>query len=202
MCDWAGVPPEIDASPPAHTGSLATVGASTCLSACPAGRVACSTVEAGVAFSWAAHGVGCYAHPVDWVYAVGYRHEVIHSGVLEVLLSDAESGPRVAQDLLGDGHLQVDVVCSPRREARIGPARRRPIDLAADLKLSDGATVSLGVEVKVDSAWSPSQLESTVALHDQGVLLAVGCTALTATGPEMPRGWRLVGAEGMGVDCC
>jgi hypothetical protein len=131
---------------------------------------------------------------VDWVDAVGYRHEVIHSGVLEVLLSDVESGPRVAQDLLGDG-LQVQAVCSPRREVRIGPARRRPIDLAADLKLSNGATVKLGVEVKVDSAWSPKQLESTVALPDQGVLLAVGCTALTATEPEMPRGWRLVGPK-------
>lgn len=49
------------------------------------------------------------------------------------------------------------------------------------------------MEVKVDSAWTPAQLTSTLNEDDKGVLLAVGCTALTATQPELPRNWRLVG---------
>ena len=48
--------------------------------------------------------------------------------------------------------------------------------------------------MKVDSAWTPEQLTSTVNEDDEGVLLAVGCTALTATPLEMPtENWRLVG---------
>jgi hypothetical protein len=138
-------------------------------------------------------GTSVYADRVDWVGAVGYQHEVVHSAVVDHLLSGADSGSHVAQALLGDETLHVEAVCATDREARIGPRRRRPIDFAATLKLRNGRELKLGVEVKVDSAWSPEQLKSTVAPGDRGVLLAVGCTALAATEAEMPSGWRFVG---------
>lgn len=73
------------------------------------------------------------------------------------------------------------------------PGRRRPIDLAATLHLPNSGRRGLGVEVKVDSAWTPTQLTSIINEEDAGVLLAVGCTALAATQPELPGSWRLVG---------
>jgi hypothetical protein len=129
---------------------------------------------------------------MDWVQTVGYQHEVIHTGVLEHLLNGA-SGVAVAQALLGNKAPPMLSVEGCTREKRM-PGRRRPIDLAATLRLPTDRTRWLGVEVKVDSAWTPQQLTSTVNEDDEGVLLTVGCTALTATPPEMPtENWRLVG---------
>lgn len=128
---------------------------------------------------------------MDWVQAVGYQHEVIHTGVLGYLL-DGESGPGFAQALLGDEATAILSVEECTREKRM-PGRRRPIDLAATLVLPNGRRRRLGVEVKVDSRWMYTQLTSTINEDDAGVLLAVGCTALAATQPELPRNWRLVG---------
>lgn len=136
--------------------------------------------------------LGCRLARVDWVQAVGYQHEVVHTGVLEHLLN-GESRVMVAQALLGDEAPAILNIEGCTREKRM-PGRRRPIDLAATLGLPAGRTRWLGVEVKVDSAWTPEQLTSTVNEDDKGVLLAVGCTALTATPPEMPtENWVLVG---------
>ena len=129
---------------------------------------------------------------MDWVQAVGYQHEVIHTGVLEHLLNGKSRGT-VAQALLGDEAPAILNVEGCTREKRM-PGKRRPIDLAATLQLPADRTRWLGVEVKVDSAWTPAQLTSTINDDDDGVLLAVGCTALAATPPEMPtENWRLVG---------
>jgi hypothetical protein len=126
---------------------------------------------------------------MDWVQAVGYQHEVIHTGVLEHLLN-GESRVAVARALLGtDAPAIVNVEDSVREKRMRG---RRPIDLAATLLLPADHKRGLGVEVKVDSRWTPAQLTSTVDDEDDGVLLAVGCTALAATQPELPCNWRLV----------
>jgi hypothetical protein len=127
---------------------------------------------------------------VDWVQTIGYQHEVIHTGVLEHLLN-SESGVTVARTLLGDEAPTILKVAGCAREKRM--RRRRPIDLAATLVLPADRTLELGVEVKVDSRWTYTQLTSTINDDDEGVLLAVGCTALAATQPELPPNWRLVG---------
>lgn len=127
---------------------------------------------------------------MDWVQAVGYQHEVIHTGVLEHLLN-GESPVTVAQALLGNEPPAILNVEDCEREKQV--RRRRPIDLAATLRLPADRTVRLGVEVKVDSRWTYTQLTSTINDDDAGVLLAVGCTALAATQPELPPNWRLVG---------
>ena len=126
---------------------------------------------------------------MDWVQAVGYQHEVIHTGVLAYLLN-GESRVAVAHALLGANTPAILNVEDSVREKRM--RGRRPIDLAATLLLSADRTRRLGVEVKVDSRWTPAQLTSTINDDDDGVLLAVGCTALAATQPELPSNWQLV----------
>lgn len=69
---------------------------------------------------------------MDWGQAVGYQHEVIHTGVLASLLS-GESRVRVAQALLGDEAPAILNVEDCAREKRM--RGRRPIDLAATLRL-------------------------------------------------------------------
>ncbi len=129
---------------------------------------------------------------MDWVQTVGYQHEVIHTGVLERLLN-GESGATVAQALLRDEATTIVSVEGSTREKRM-PGARRPIDLAATLRLPADGSRWLGVEVKVDSAWAPTQLTAIINDDDDGVLLAVGCTALAVMPPEMPRkNWQLVG---------
>ena len=133
---------------------------------------------------------GCTLAGVDWVQAVGYQHEVVHTGVLEHLLN-GESRVTVAQALLGDEAPAILSVEACEREKQM--RRRRPIDLAAILRLPADRTFWLGVEVKVDSRWTYTQLTSTIDDGDAGVLLAVGCTALAATQSDLPPNWRLVG---------
>jgi hypothetical protein len=129
---------------------------------------------------------------MDWVKAVGYRYEVIHTSVLEHLFT-GESRATVAQELLGDGVPPIRDIEVWGREKRM-PDRRRPIDLAATLRLPADAMRLLGVEVKVDSAWTGEQLRSTISDDDEGVLLAIGCTALAVTPSDLPgKNWRLVG---------
>ena len=70
---------------------------------------------------------------MDWVQAVGYQHEVIHTGVLEHLLNGKSRGT-VAQALLGDEAPAILNVEGCTREKRM-PGKRRPIDLAATLQL-------------------------------------------------------------------
>jgi hypothetical protein len=130
---------------------------------------------------------------MDWVEVIGYQHEVMHTGVLAYLLR-GDSGAQVAGALL-DGPAVVGV-------EDVWPEQRlngsRPIDLAGWVIERDGTRTRLGVETKVDSAWSPGQLTETVPTDAFGVLLAVGYTALAATDGDLaaisprPGAWRLI----------
>jgi len=130
---------------------------------------------------------------VDWIEAIGYQHEPLHAGALAIVLADAESRLAVAETLFDHPVRRVD---DPLRERRIGPNRRRPVDVLLKAESSTGAAVRLGVEVKVDSAWSPRQLTEEVGPDDTGLLLALGCTALAVQDDDLPRGWRLMGPKG------
>ena len=130
---------------------------------------------------------------MDWVEAIGYQHEVLHTAALAHLLR-SDNGPGVAGALIGDCEIdRVDDVWSEQRLTG-----RRPIDLAAWLVTPAGSRTLFGVETKVDSAWSPAQLTETVPVDAYGVLLAVGYTALAATDGDLaelsptPGQWRLV----------
>jgi hypothetical protein len=103
----------------------------------------------------------------------------------------------VARALTKDGG--IEGVGEPRQEVSLPGRGRHPCDLVAPLRLAGGATGSLVVETKVDSAWSPGQLEATTPQDAHGVLLAVGCTALMVTPSDVARleayaqPWSLVG---------
>lgn len=132
---------------------------------------------------------------MDWVEAIGYQHEVLHAAALAHLLGDAIAGPKIAARLSGVD--SVSAVHDIKREARVGPNPRRVVDVAAVLEIPRGDPLRLGVEIKVDSAWTAEQLTESVSTSRQGVLLAVGYTGLAATQAELQvldeRPWRLVG---------
>jgi hypothetical protein len=127
----------------------------------------------------------------NWVAVVGYRHEVVHTGVLAAVLRHSELGTSVARAMTGAGVVAVDHVTP---ETRIEGFSGRA-DLTAQLTLDDGASVSLGVETKVDSDGSREQLKATAAPPHYGVLLALGLTALKLEqddlGPDLEQ-WRVV----------
>jgi hypothetical protein len=116
--------------------------------------------------------------------------------VLRTLLQ-GDDAASVARALTGDK--RIEAVGEPQQEARLREGIRRSIDLAAKLTLADGSTGRLAVEVKVDSAWSPRQLQEMTPEDAHGVLLALGYTALMASSSDLrelteyARPWRLVG---------
>lgn len=130
---------------------------------------------------------------MDWVDVIGYQHEVMHTGVLAHLLR-GDRGAEVAAALLD--RPAVVAIKDVWPEQRLNGSR--PIDLAGWVIDRDGTRTRLGVETKVDSAWSPAQLTETVPAEAFGVLLAVGYTALAATNGDLaalspePGRWRLV----------
>jgi hypothetical protein len=132
---------------------------------------------------------------MDWVAAVGFQKEALHTAALRHLLS-GPNAVTVARTLTGDE--RIDSVTAARSEARLTDGRR-PVDLAAQIT-ADGESGLLGVEVKVDSPWSATQLRETVPPRGHGVLLAVGRTRLAVTEDDMrhldadyQRPWRCVG---------
>lgn len=134
---------------------------------------------------------------LDWVEAVGFQMEAVHTGALRHVLQGPH-GAAVAQTLTGDHGIAA--VGDARSEARLVAGGRRPVDLAARLIMDDGADGLLGVEVKVDSAWSAEQLCETVPPAAHGVLLAVGRTHLAITDADMrhlddefEHAWRCAG---------
>lgn len=111
----------------------------------------------------------------SWADVVGYEHEVVHTGVLWSLLSDADCGPGLASKLTGLGVAFVDNV--EREKWPTGGGRKA--DLVAELVLADGSTRALAVETKVHSDGSVEQLSETFGeAPGVGVLLAVGLTGL------------------------
>ncbi len=128
---------------------------------------------------------------MDWVEAIGFRKEAVHTGALGHLLRSMEGGAS-ARALTGDQRIRA--INDVRTEVKLSPLSRRPIDLAASIDIGE-EPASLGVEVKVDSAWSPRQLRETVPDGDTGVLLAVGYTALAIDDRDMraiSSPWRCV----------
>lgn len=133
-----------------------------------------------------------------WVDVVGYRHEVLHTGVLAELL-ESEEGPAVAAELVGEDAGAFVGVESVKREGRIHRGAGTA-DLKATLVRRDGERVPLAVETKVDSNGSREQLERTASRGSaEGVLLALGLTALkmsstdTAEVSGEERRWHFVG---------
>jgi hypothetical protein len=130
---------------------------------------------------------------VDWVEAVGFQKEALHVGALKHLLTH-DRAVNVARALAPDAGITDVNKDFVQTEARIGGAHR-PIDLGARVTAA-GEEGWLGVEVKVDSAWSPRQLKETLPEGVAGVLLAVGRTALAVEDDDMraiePVSWRCV----------
>jgi hypothetical protein len=134
---------------------------------------------------------------VDWVQAVGFQREVLHTGAVRHLLR----GPRgrdVARALTGDE--LIGEITGTQVEARLVRGGRRPVDLAATVTTTNGTPGAIGIEVKVDSAWSGHQLRETVPADARGVLLAVGHTHLAVTENDMchldddyEHRWRCIG---------
>jgi hypothetical protein len=128
---------------------------------------------------------------MDWVEAIGFQREAFHTGALGHLLRST-GGVASARALTGNERIRA--IDDVRTEVKLSPLSRRPIDLAASMDIGEGPA-SLGVEVKVDSAWSPRQLRETVPDGDTGVLLAVGYTALAIDDRDMraiSSPWRCV----------
>jgi len=117
---------------------------------------------------------------MDWVEAIGFQKEAVHTGALKYLLGRPD-GVEAARALTGDE--TISSVENVGTEVRINGGKR-PIDLAANVTARAGSGW-LGVEVKVDSAWSPGQLIETLPAGVAGVLLAVGCTALAVEDDDM-----------------
>ena len=138
----------------------------------------------------------------SWVDAVGFQHEVMHTGVLaELLREGGETACTVAGKCLGApvARVHADTV---KLESRAG--RRRIADLVVDVELEDGERVRLAVETKVDSSWSVDQLQGTLDSRDgdRGCLLAVGLSGIAVSQKdldgvdELEHGWRLIDARG------
>ncbi len=129
----------------------------------------------------------------NWVEVVGYRHEVVHTGVLRQLLSIPDGvGADVAEAFFGLEAKSVarDGCCfddgGPTTEVKIGQTRERA-DLGGWLRLSDGARTWALVETKVDSAGTRAQLDATARNSDVSVLFAVGCSALARSAGDLQR---------------
>lgn len=117
---------------------------------------------------------------MDWIQAVGFQKEALHVGVLKCML-DQPTGAEVARALASNDSISgVDHV---ETEVRINGAKR-PIDLGALVMVGDH-TAWIGVECKVDSAWSATQLRETLPEGLAGILLAVGHTALAVEDEDM-----------------
>ena len=130
--------------------------------------------------------------------AIGFQKEAVHTGALRHLL-DGPHAVDVARSLTGDR--KISAVDHARAEVRLRKGSRRPVDLAAELKLGPEAAIRLAIEVKVDSAWTPGQLRDAVPRDARGLLLALGYTALAVSKSDMDAidgyrwPWRSVGPD-------
>ena len=75
-----------------------------------------------------------------WPELVGYRHEVLHTGVLHRFLNDSARGAAVASALTD---AEVVAVRQAAVERRV-PGFKALADLVAQLELAGGETLSLG----------------------------------------------------------
>jgi hypothetical protein len=137
---------------------------------------------------------------VDWLEAIGYQHEAVHTGALACLLKSSR-GSEVARRLTGDA--RIIGVSNVHAEVVLSEGRRRPVDLAADLTLDGHGGGWLAVETKVDSAWRPEQLRESVPSECHGVLIAAGYTAFAVDDRDLAaldgyeRAWRRVDPDAL-----
>ena len=87
---------------------------------------------------------------MDWVEAIGFQKEAVHTGALCHLLGGAH-GRDVARALTGDR--RISGVGNVRPEAALRGGSRRAIDLAANIHMEGEEDGCLAIEVKVDAAW-------------------------------------------------
>jgi len=123
---------------------------------------------------------------IDWLDALPFQREIVHSSVLRFLLNQDSAGDRqkvvqFVRELTGEQ--TVDSVLNPFLEQRLAPGSR--LDLVADLNLADGTATNLAVEMKVDSAWDWQQLIKSAPSSAVAVLIAVGLTHLTVRQQEL-----------------
>jgi hypothetical protein len=134
---------------------------------------------------------------VSWIEVVGYQHEVVHTGVLSVLLTDASLRPgpaAIASELINADVVSIDSV---KRESRAGRGAGIA-DLTASVMLADGSSTWLAVETKVNSNGKREQLLRTLPGGGFGVLLALGLTSLKmspndTTAASRESSWTFVG---------
>jgi hypothetical protein len=133
----------------------------------------------------------------SWVEAVGYRHEVLHTGVLATLLSFGkhERHPvrRAAASMLLEGAVGAQ---PPIPERRADGAHRR-CDLLVEV-LTDTGAVEVAVETKVDSDWTKSQLRGQTGHSGAAVMLALGVTALTVDDADLSQDGEQLHVVGTG----
>lgn len=131
--------------------------------------------------------------PTTWPELVGYRHEVLHTGVLAHLLLQSPAAAQLASAMTG---ADVTEILWARPESRIGDLKGRA-DLVAKVRVADcDDPVHLGIETKVDSNATREQLAETARPPDFGVLLAVGITALNLTEHDLTdavKEWSVIG---------
>lgn len=104
----------------------------------------------------------------SWPAIVGYRFELLHTGVLaELLRSDV--GPAVASDLIGNDHnaTAVQGVRDVRLEPRIGTTRRKA-DLQFVVERDEVDDLTVLVETKVDSVPTWDQLRHLACASPAG----------------------------------
>jgi hypothetical protein len=138
---------------------------------------------------------------MDWVEAIGFQKEAVHTGALCHLLGGAH-GRDVARALTGDR--RISGVGNVRPEAALRGGSRRAIDLAANIHMEGEEDGCLAIEVKVDAAWRHEQLTNSVPSHCHGVLVAAGYTALAVDDRDLAAiegyrwPWRRVGPDALG----
>lgn len=124
-----------------------------------------------------------------WPDIVGYQHEKVHTGVLRTLLNYG-NGPTdpvrvvVARGLTRDKSV-VAVEWADQEQPLVWERPRRVLDLAGELRLSDGSAKPLAVETKVDSSWQAEWLQGSAPADAHGCLLAVGLTGLAASAESL-----------------
>lgn len=136
----------------------------------------------------------------DWVDAIGYQHEVVHTGLLAWLLKDPDLGPALCLEL----GLPEEKPWEVRPESKVR-GFEGIADLVATFQEGSGRSRYLAIETKVNSTRFDQriQLENTLQSSElpdgsRGVLLALGLTHLCLTQDDLgeqlvENGWRAIG---------
>lgn len=108
-----------------------------------------------------------------WPELVGYRHEVLHAGVLHHLLNDCGRGAAVASALTDAEVVGVHQAAVERRV----PGFKAVADLVAQLELASGETFSFGRRRTSTATQPASRRRPPSAAASRLLAPAVGVTA-------------------------